>query len=90
MSSAYHPQTDGQTEVVNKCVKAYLCSFITDKQNRWLQWLHLAEWWYNSTYHTSAKMTPFQALYGYAPPRWKELVQGDAKVLVVKSQLKEN
>ena len=37
-----------------------------------------------------AKMTPFQALYGYAPPRWKELAQGDAKVPAVKSQLEEN
>ena len=35
-------------------------------------------------------MTHFQALYGYAPPRWKELVQGDAKVLVVNSELEEN
>ena len=35
-------------------------------------------------------MTPFQALYGCAPPRWKELVQGDAKVPAVKSQLEEN
>ena len=70
--------------------EACLRSFVTDKHNKWLQWLHLAEWWYNSTYHTSAKMTPFQALYGYAPPRWKELVQGDAKVPSVKNQLEEN
>ena len=77
-------------EVVNKCVEAYLRSFVTDKQDRWLQWLHLVEWWYNSTYHTSAKMTPFQAFYGYAPPRWKELVLGDAKVPSVKNQLEEN
>ena len=87
MSSAYHPQTDRQTEIVNKCVEAYLRSFVTDKQNKWLQWLHLAEWLYNSTYHTSAKMTPFQALYGYAPTGWKEIVQGDAKVRAINSQL---
>ena len=37
MSSPYHPQTDGQTKVVNKCVEAYLRSFVTNKQNRWLQ-----------------------------------------------------
>ena len=55
MSSAYHPQTDGQYEVVNKCLEAYLHCFVTDKQNHWSQWLHLAEWWYNETYHTSAK-----------------------------------
>ena len=35
-------------------------------------------------------MTHFQALYVYAPPRWKEIVQGDAKVPAVKSQLEEN
>ena len=35
-------------------------------------------------------MTHFQALYGYAPPRWKNIIQGDAKVPAVKTQLKEN
>ena len=57
---------------------------------QWLQWLHLAEWWYNSTYHTSTKMTHFQSVYGYVPPRWNKFVQGDAKVHAVKSQLEEN
>ena len=42
MSSAYHPQTDGQTEVINKCLEAYLHFFVTDKQNHWSQWLHLS------------------------------------------------
>ena len=89
MSSADHPQINGKMEVINKCVESYLRSSIIDKQNKWLQWLHLAIWWYNSTYHMSSKMTPFQALYGYAPPRWKEFIQGDAKVPAVKSQLEE-
>jgi hypothetical protein len=62
---------------------------VTDKQNKWSQWLHLAEWWYNSTYHTSAKMTPFQALYGYEPPKWKEFALIDTKVQAVKKQLDE-
>ena len=35
-------------------------------------------------------MTPFQALYGYEPPRWKEIIQGHAKVPAVKIQLEEN
>ena len=38
----------------------------------------------------SAKMTHFQALYGYVLSRWKEFVQGDANVPAVKSQLEEN
>ena len=90
MSSAYHPQTDGQTEFVNKCLEAYLRCFVTDKQNHWSQWLHLAEWCYNSTYHTSAKMTPFQALYGYEPPNWKELVLKDTNVPEVRNQLEKS
>ena len=90
MSSTYHPQTDGKTEVVNKCLETYLHSFITDKQNKWLQWLNLVEWWYNSTYHTSTKMTPFQALYSYEPPRWKEIIQGSTKVPTIKDQLEDN
>jgi hypothetical protein len=90
MSSTYHPQTDGQTEIVNKCLETYLRCFVTDKQNKWLQWLHLAEWWYNSTYHTSAKMTPFQALYGYQPPSWKELATNQTKVASVKDHLDES
>ena len=90
MSSAYHPQTDGQTEVVNKCVESYLHSFVIDKDNTCLQWLHLAKSWYNSTYHMSSKMILFQVFNGYAPPIWKELIQGDAKVPEIKIQLKEN
>ncbi|XP_039039589.1 uncharacterized protein LOC120177547 [Hibiscus syriacus] len=39
-----------------------------DKPSLWAKWLSHAEWWYNTTYHTALKLTPFQALYGYAPP----------------------
>ena len=34
---------------------------------RWAKWLYLADWWYNNTYQSAIAMTPFQALYGYAP-----------------------
>ena len=36
--------------------------------HNWSRWLPLAEWWYNSSYHSSLQLTPFEALYGYKPP----------------------
>jgi hypothetical protein len=41
---------------------------VFQEPKKWLSWLSLAEWWYNTTYHTSLKCTPFEALYGYQPP----------------------
>jgi hypothetical protein len=86
MSTSYHPQTDGQTEVVNKCLEGYLRNFVNDRQTQWINWLHMVEWWYNSTYHTSTKMSPFEALYGYPPPSIKEYVI-NSKVPAVKDYL---
>lgn len=39
----------------------------------WMNWLSMAEWWYNTTYHTSLKVSPFEALYAYHPPQIGEL-----------------
>jgi transposase InsO family protein len=64
LSTAYHPQTDGQTEVVNKCLETYLSFFSLENQNQWPQWLPLAEWWYNTSYHIATRMTPFEVVYG--------------------------
>jgi hypothetical protein len=44
LSTTYHPQTDGQMKVVNKCLETYLRCFSSEKKNRWAQWLPLAEW----------------------------------------------
>ena len=67
-SSSYHPQFDGKTKIVKFFLEGYLCCFVSDKQTQWFNWLPLAEWWYNTSFHTAAKMTPFMALYGYHPP----------------------
>jgi hypothetical protein len=66
-SSSYLRQSDGQTEIVKKCLEGYLCCFVYDKKTQWFKWLALAEWWYNTSFHTATKMTLFMALYGYHP-----------------------
>jgi hypothetical protein len=67
-STTYHPQTDGQTEIVNKGIEHYLRCMTGDIPNQWARWLPLAEWWYNTNYHSATKMTPYEIVYGFPPP----------------------
>jgi hypothetical protein len=86
-SSSYHPQSDGQTEIVNKCLEGYLRCFVFDKQTQWFKWLPLAEWWYNTSFHTATKMTPFMALYGYHPPSITSSLKEKSKVQAVEDHI---
>ena len=43
-SSSYHPQSNGQNKLVNKCLEGYLHFFVSDKQTQWFKWLPMAEW----------------------------------------------
>lgn len=67
-SSAYHPQTDGQSEVTNRILETFLRCFTSDSPPKWVNFLPLAEFWYNSSYQSTIKCTPFEALYGRPPP----------------------
>ncbi|KAL0539603.1 hypothetical protein IC582_023819 [Cucumis melo] len=49
-SSAYHPQSNGQTEVVNKGVEVYLQCFCNEKPKEWIKWLPWAEYRYSTTF----------------------------------------
>ncbi|XP_035545952.1 uncharacterized protein LOC118348436 [Juglans regia] len=87
LSSAYHPQTDGQTEVVNRCLEQYLRCFVHQWPRKWSSYLPWAEYWYNTTYHSSTGMTPFQALYGRLPPAIPSYTEGLSPVHEVDQQL---
>jgi hypothetical protein len=82
-STSYHPQTDGQTEIVNKWVEGYLRNYIAGQQKAWVRWLHLGEYCYNTTQHMSIGMSPFRALYSYDPLSFVEIAFGDSRAPMV-------
>lgn len=67
MSSSYHPQTDGQTERVNQCLEMFLRCFVHACPSRWSKWLSLAQFWYNTSFHSTLMLTPFEAMFGHKP-----------------------
>jgi hypothetical protein len=67
LSTAYHPQTDGQTERINQILEQYPCCIINYQQNDWTGFLPLAEFTYNNTLHSSTNQTLFFSNYGHHP-----------------------
>jgi transposase InsO family protein len=75
-SSAYHPQTDGQTERVNQVLEDMLRACVLAYDKCWEDSLAFAEFSYNNGYHASLKKAPFEALYGRkccTPLMWSEV-----------------
>ncbi|GJW96158.1 putative reverse transcriptase domain-containing protein [Tanacetum coccineum] len=64
MSTAYHPQTDGQSERTIQTLEDMLRACVIDFGNGWVRHLPLVEFSYNNSYHASIKAAPFEALYG--------------------------
>jgi len=64
LSTAFHPQTDGQTERMNQELEQYLRFFIEHRKKDWPEWLAAAEFAINNKVHTVTKVLPFMANYG--------------------------
>ncbi|GKE80198.1 putative reverse transcriptase domain-containing protein [Tanacetum coccineum] len=78
MSTAYHPQTDGQSERTIQTLEDMLRASVIDFGNGWVKHLPLVEFSYNNSYHSSIKAAPFEALYGRkcrSPVFWAEVGQ---------------
>jgi len=67
LSTAYHPETDGQTERTNQELEQYLRMYVNHRQNNWSEWLATAEFAFNNKVYTATKMSPFQVNYGKEP-----------------------
>src|SRR5271170_7286056 len=66
-STAYHPQTDGQTERVNQEIETYIRFYMNHLQNDWSDWTSMAMFAYNDHVHSSTKVTPHYASFGIHP-----------------------
>ena len=86
-SLTYHPQTDGQTKVVNHTLEMYLRCFTSDMPKQWVRWLCWAEYYYNTSWHSAIKRTPFEVVYGREPRSLLAYVPRTAKVVAVEDEL---
>jgi hypothetical protein len=101
-STAYHPQTDGQTERVNQILEDMLQACVLAYGTKWKDCLPFAEFSYNNGYQASLQMAPFEALYGRkcrTPLNWSEtrdskifgsdiLQEAEEKVRIIREHLK--
>ncbi|GJX58425.1 putative reverse transcriptase domain-containing protein [Tanacetum coccineum] len=81
MSTAYHPETDDQSERTIQTLKDMLRACVIDFGKGWVKHLPLAEFSYNNSYHASIKAAPYEALYGRkcrSPVCWAEV--GEAQL----------
>ncbi|KAA3486447.1 reverse transcriptase [Gossypium australe] len=102
-STAFHPQSDGQSERVIQVLEDMLRGCVIDFRGSWEEYLPLAEFAYNNSYQASIRMAPYEALYGQrcrTPTCWTELgerrvlglqivAESEEKVEVVRAWLKE-
>ncbi|VFR01427.1 unnamed protein product [Cuscuta campestris] len=88
-STAYHPQSDGQTEVLNRSLEQYLRAFTYERPTKWTSFLPWAELALNCSQHEGLGVSPFQALYGRAPPSLFPTLSVRARVPAVEELLRE-
>jgi hypothetical protein len=79
LSSARHPQHNGQTEIVNRQLEWMLRAYVAEDRSTWATWLHLLELAYNLTLHASTSHAPYKLLYGFVPKNFLDFVHSTSK-----------
>jgi len=72
LSTAFHPQTDGQTERLNQSLEQYLRSYVNNRQSNWVELLPLAQFAHNSAKNGTTGISPFFANYGFEPEAYRQ------------------
>jgi hypothetical protein len=89
MTTAFHPQADGQSEVANRVVIMYMWCLTGDRPRQWLRWLPWAEYLFNTAYQTLLRDTPFRVVYGCDPPSIRSYEPGETRVAAVAKSMEE-
>jgi hypothetical protein len=84
LSMSFHPQSDGQSEAVNKVITMYLHYLTSNRPHQWLPWV---EYCYNTSFHSLLRSTPFKVVYGHEPPSLCAYTPGEARLSEVRHQL---
>jgi RNase H-like domain found in reverse transcriptase/Reverse transcriptase (RNA-dependent DNA polymerase)/Integrase zinc binding domain/Chromo (CHRromatin Organisation MOdifier) domain/Aspartyl protease len=88
MSTAFHPQTDGQTERLNQTLEQYLRAYVNYGQNDWVEHLPMAQFAYNNSVSTLGE-TPFYANKGYHPEIFREKIVNEGTSEAAKTKVEE-
>lgn len=89
MGSAFHPQSDGQSEVTNRIIVMYLRCLAGDRPRTWLQWLPWVEYCYNISFQTALQCSPFRVVFGREPPTIISYLLGLSQVAAIDQQLQD-
>jgi len=89
LSSTFHPQTDGQSKVINTVLAMYLRCATRDRPCAWIDWLAWAKYCYNTSFHMALRATPFEVVYGRPPPALLPHTAGTAQTETVEMLLRD-
>ena len=89
MSSAYHPQSDGQTEVMNRIIEQCLRAFVHRRPRMWGKLLLWVEWSHITSWNAATGSTPFEITFGRKPFNFPDYITGTSRLDAVDEMLKD-